>query len=170
MPVLYRQCEIPFRLRRLQYVDFTVDDDRKVEAVVKALEQGTSAARADEHMERAEEPVPRRTPSPAITEHRLPRGSAIVWLVAVAVLGLWPMTITIGRPNDDPFLVNPLVIAGGLLLIAFVRPIDPKIALAFSIVPFVLNLWAMALTLPGTQADVLVEDHQPQVRHMPIRS
>jgi hypothetical protein len=41
------------------------------------------------------------------------------------------------------------VIAGALLLIAFVRPIDPKIALAFSIVPFVLNLSAMALTLPG---------------------
>ena len=71
----------------------------------------------------------------------------MVWLS----LGLWPIAATIDHPSDDPFLVNPLAIAGGLLLISFVRPIDPKIALAFSVVPFVLNLWAMALTLPRAQ-------------------
>jgi hypothetical protein len=49
-------------------------------------------------------------------------------------------------PSDDPFLVNPLVIAGGLVVLAFVRPIQPQAALAFSLVPYVLNLWGLALT------------------------
>ncbi len=37
VPVLARACTIPFRLRRLQNIDFTVDYDRGLEAVVKAL-------------------------------------------------------------------------------------------------------------------------------------
>jgi len=37
VPVLASACTIPFRLRRLQHVDFTVDYDRGLEGVLKAL-------------------------------------------------------------------------------------------------------------------------------------
>lgn len=43
VPVLAHACTIPFRLRRLQHVDFTVDYDRGLEGVLKALNLRPSA-------------------------------------------------------------------------------------------------------------------------------
>lgn len=37
VPVLLENCEIPFRLRRLQYADFTGNHDRGVQTLIKAL-------------------------------------------------------------------------------------------------------------------------------------
>jgi len=37
VPVLARECTIPFRLRRLQHIDFTTNFDRGLESVLKAL-------------------------------------------------------------------------------------------------------------------------------------
>lgn len=37
LPVLYRSCEIPFRLRRLQYMDFTGDYDTALTKALRAL-------------------------------------------------------------------------------------------------------------------------------------
>ena len=42
VPVLYRPCEIPFRLRRLQYVDFTSDYNQGLTTLLTEL-QGTEA-------------------------------------------------------------------------------------------------------------------------------
>lgn len=36
-PVLYKQCEIPFRLRRLQYSDFTGDYDSGIRHLLEAV-------------------------------------------------------------------------------------------------------------------------------------
>lgn len=159
VPVLYKPCAVPFRLRRLQYVDFTVDDRAAApfEELLRALGQPSPAAAVPNRTaEAAARPGPRSTvttdeqvPRIATTSspsRRLTRGSVLLWSAGAAVLGLWPMTL--GR-TDDPFLVNPLVIAGGLLLLAVAKPIDPQAALAFSLVPYVLNLWGMALTLAG---------------------
>jgi tetratricopeptide (TPR) repeat protein len=48
IPLLYQPCEIPFRLRTIQYIDFTApatDNERLLEQVFRALEKtkGTSA-------------------------------------------------------------------------------------------------------------------------------
>lgn len=37
VPVLYRKCDVPFRLRRLQHIDFTVSYDSGLEELLKAL-------------------------------------------------------------------------------------------------------------------------------------
>ena len=37
VPILYRDCDIPFRLKRLQYVDFTVDYDSGFKRLVQTL-------------------------------------------------------------------------------------------------------------------------------------
>jgi hypothetical protein len=162
VPVLHKPCAIPLRLRRLQYVDFTIDELKGVEALRKALElqrsraPHTSAERegiAEERGSRAGDdarPRPREERPPereAGRAHRAGRGRALFWSVGVVVLGLWP--IVLGGKSDDPFLVNPMIIAGGLLAMAFAKPIEPQVALAFSVVPYVLNLFGMALFLRG---------------------
>ena len=155
VPVLYKPCDIPFRLRRLQYVDFTVDDNSQVETLLKALQRERPPAprASDEQDARAETNVPSTRPERPVPKDsssgsrpRDAKKDVLVWSAVVALLGLWPMAL---GPSDDPFLVNPLVIAGGLLALAFVRPIEPQTALAFSVVPYVLNLWGMALVLHG---------------------
>lgn len=37
IPVLYRECEVPFRLARLQHIDFRTDYGRGLKALIKAL-------------------------------------------------------------------------------------------------------------------------------------
>ena len=37
IPVLYRECDVPLRLARLQYVDFTTDYTHGLKALIKAL-------------------------------------------------------------------------------------------------------------------------------------
>ncbi len=44
IPVLYRECDIPFRLRRFQHLDFTGDYDRMIEELRKCLHIGQPAA------------------------------------------------------------------------------------------------------------------------------
>ena len=48
IPVLYRDCEVPFRLARLQHIDFRTDYARGLKALVKALgvEQGAMSGGA----------------------------------------------------------------------------------------------------------------------------
>ena len=40
VPILYRDCDIPFRLKRLQYIDFTVGYDSGFKRLVQTLKQG----------------------------------------------------------------------------------------------------------------------------------
>jgi hypothetical protein len=44
VPIVYRQCDIPFRLRRLQYIDFTVDYTHGLTQLLTALNAGVSAS------------------------------------------------------------------------------------------------------------------------------
>jgi TIR domain len=77
----------------------------------------------------------------AIVRKRRSTGFGI-WSIGVAVLGLWPILVSRQGRNDDPFIVAPMVIAGGLLVLSFLKPIPPKTAIVFAIVPYVLNLFA----------------------------
>jgi hypothetical protein len=68
------------------------------------------------------------------------------WFAGVVLLGLWPLlTLSSGPQDDKPFLVNLLIIAGGVLVLAFVWPLKPQAALTFAVVPYVLNFVAMAV-------------------------
>jgi hypothetical protein len=40
LPILYRDCEIPFRLTRIQYIDFRAEYTRSVRMLVSALAGG----------------------------------------------------------------------------------------------------------------------------------
>ena len=48
IPVLYRECEVPFRLARLQYIDFRSNYERGLKALLKVLgvDQSMAAAAA----------------------------------------------------------------------------------------------------------------------------
>src|SRR5215475_2941868 len=43
IPVLYRDCKIPFRLRRVQYIDARTDYERGLQELLRMLQVGTSA-------------------------------------------------------------------------------------------------------------------------------
>ena len=59
IPVLYRECDIPFRLARLQQIDFRSDYARGLKAVIKALgmEQSPPVALAPPEVPRENQPV-----------------------------------------------------------------------------------------------------------------
>jgi TIR domain len=40
VPVLYQRCDIPFRIQRLQYIDFTTSYDEGFKHLIKALKVG----------------------------------------------------------------------------------------------------------------------------------
>lgn len=44
VPVLFEDCEIPFRLRRLQYADFTQSHEKGIQTLIKALNLETDVA------------------------------------------------------------------------------------------------------------------------------
>src|SRR5262249_51773189 len=74
------------------------------------------------------------------------RWHLLFWLSGVILLGLQPLLTLSSIPRHDlPFLVNLLIIAGGVLVLAFVLPMKPKAALTIAVVPYVLNLVAMGL-------------------------
>jgi TIR domain-containing protein len=82
-------------------------------------------------------------PKPAARERRsIGFGS---WSIGVAVLGLWPILASNLGGGDDPFIVAPMVIAGGLLVLSLLKPIAPNTGLVFAIVPCILNLFAYYL-------------------------
>jgi hypothetical protein len=93
IPVLYADCKIPLRLRRLQYVDFRRDYNRGLEALLKELAPGEKAAAGaavaaqglgppPEPLPKAPAPVPRREPPKADEWWR--RLSMPVWVPAGA--------------------------------------------------------------------------------------
>jgi TIR domain len=61
VPVLYKDCTIPFRLRRLQYIDFRVDYDDGFKRLVQTLtpvDQLSTGQRSEEKAERIDKEVP----------------------------------------------------------------------------------------------------------------
>jgi hypothetical protein len=60
-PILYQQCTIPFRVRRFQRFDFTVDYDKPFAALVAVLTSETvpltSLPEIDDHLEELTEPL-----------------------------------------------------------------------------------------------------------------
>ena len=63
VPVLYRDCTIPFRLRRLQYVDFREDYDSGLNRLIKILtgERGPEASAPSEEPRESKEADTKKT-------------------------------------------------------------------------------------------------------------
>jgi hypothetical protein len=97
VPVLARECTIPFRLRRLQNIDFTVDYDRGLERVLEALKaprQREMLGGRDGSQAAAAVSPPRREPVPPRPETGSKGGVprryvyAAVGLVALVAVGV----------------------------------------------------------------------------------
>ena len=95
VPILTRQCNVPFRLRRLQYVDFTTGYDVGLAALVGALKSQDQAGR--EHPTTSDDtaPVSNERPSgfaePSLSAMRVDLrapGARARFPLKVAVLGL----------------------------------------------------------------------------------
>ncbi len=104
LPVIHRQCKIPFRLRRLQYVDLTRNYD---EGLSRLLETLGFAAPPSEVLEdavdqqlaysshrggRAQDANPQSQAAPQEHEATLPtpkRNSPMLWTIFVILLVLW---------------------------------------------------------------------------------
>ncbi len=87
IPVLSKQCDIPFRLKRLQFVDFTGDYDKGYRELSSALDGGAAPPRRDDRVPPG--PSSRRTQQAVI-------GGAVVVVAAVAGY------VVLGRPTPAP--------------------------------------------------------------------
>ncbi len=95
IPVLYQACEIPFRLRRLQHIDFTQGYEEGLAKLRRALQSATSIADAERRSTATTASAMKTTaPSATSSSRRLPRtwllaaGLAVPALVIVAVFML----------------------------------------------------------------------------------
>lgn len=95
IPVLHRDCEIPFRLRRLQHTDFRTDYQTGLDKLLQYLNAGPAAiaAAADKPETDGKE-----------TATRGPPGKK-VWVIAaaavVAVLGVWAAVREPPQPSNS---------------------------------------------------------------------
>ena len=118
IPVLHKPCEVPFRLRRMQYADFTLAYEKGLAALLRALEvepasvpppspenkppvpPPTAGASAQPAWERVIVPPPASTQQDA--RKGISRGTLIAIAVGVLVLGavLWN-AIPSPKPQRD---------------------------------------------------------------------
>lgn len=90
VPVIARACTIPFRLRRLQNIDFTADYDRGLEAVIKALSlRPELAVQLDRSESERSVEVPRVEPARTATTRSSPvatRRKSLYVAIAASIL------------------------------------------------------------------------------------
>ncbi|MDM0032823.1 TIR domain-containing protein [Variovorax sp. J22P271] len=97
IPILAKHCDIPFRLKRLQFVDFADDYDKGYRELSAALDGGATPPRRD--MDRPPVATGRRTQQAVI-------GGAVVVVAAVAGY------VVLGRPTPAPAPApSPVVVA-----------------------------------------------------------
>lgn len=109
IPVLHRPCDLPFRLRRMQYADFTTSYEKGLAALLRALDVEPAAApvtdnRAGTATQPVREPVIVSPPvsPPQQPRQGLSRGMLIGIAVGILVLGmiLWK-AIPSSKPQND---------------------------------------------------------------------
>jgi C1A family cysteine protease len=86
VPILYRPCEIPLRLGRLQHIDFTSNYDQKLTVLLGELKEAKRAETAE-----AIVPSPAKPVSPL---KHFPRPAAAIWsaVLLVVLLGVFALT------------------------------------------------------------------------------
>src|SRR5688572_30323737 len=103
IPILYQPCNVPMRIRRLQYIDFTTDYDRGLQTLLTVLKLPVVAPDKGDTAHTAPvvgggqsrtntQPVPASLPTPvtAPTQASSGRRNALIGMaVAVVLLLLW---------------------------------------------------------------------------------
>lgn len=107
LPILHRACEIPFRLRRLQYIDFTADYATALDRLLNTLD----VARAS----RLSQPSPPSTRLKKRYRWQIPLiGAGVLAIGMVIAFALWPAKVAVpsvlGTTLDEAR--NTLVDAG----------------------------------------------------------
>ena len=130
VPILLQPCDVSFRLRRVQYIDFTVGYDAAFASLLRALDVGkpgvaSAAPQPEERIARDEAPRASESQSavdlPVQSRAVGPNASA-VWLRRLmgVALGtfcglLWALILLPFVSSDEPFLFGSLSIAGAIV-------------------------------------------------------
>ncbi len=77
IPILLRKCVVPFRLKRLQYVDFTADYEEAYRQLGAALDAQAPPRLAEQMEQTAPAPRPASVSPPAQVPDREPRSSSL---------------------------------------------------------------------------------------------
>jgi hypothetical protein len=128
IPVLHKQCEIPFRLRRLQYVDFTGSYDRALAQLVKAIrgrEQPAPAASVpagaaavpDASAGNAPIGIPAVEASPAVTHPTVPADAPLEARQSDRAAVIEPAAASIAVREDPSRRGQAYAIAAALIVI-----------------------------------------------------
>jgi hypothetical protein len=122
IPILYKTCEIPFRLRRLQHADFTKNYNEALENVILALSLGkavsidpknddpVSGPIAETELKMAEQMktgsgLNKSREAPAILNNKYKKPVLIAGIMVVMVTTIW---IAISGGNDNGNYSNPV--------------------------------------------------------------
>jgi TIR domain len=119
LPVLYEDCDIPFRLRRLQFADFTTDVDSGMETLFRALDMDddstdevktspTSTARATNEKSVREKDTTVSKPSESneqdISKRSGSRRTLIIIIAVISIaLGAWGISSIFTVSEDTAF-------------------------------------------------------------------
>lgn len=99
IPVLYRDCQIPFRLLRVQYIDFRADYASGLQALLRTLEIGGGETGAKQHRQPSESPAQaqsvEKTPEVKARREQLTGVSRKKLWVAAVALGLLALAVVI---------------------------------------------------------------------------
>jgi TIR domain-containing protein/uncharacterized protein DUF1566 len=82
VPVLYKDCDVPFRLRRLQYIDFRSSYDKSLAQLVKTIDRGPAAPTTS----RAADPLAPNRSGTGYKRYAYGIGGAIAILAIIAAL------------------------------------------------------------------------------------
>jgi hypothetical protein len=110
IPVLHRTCTIPFRLRRVQYIDARTEYGAALKELLQLLAPGETGQakreRAAAEREAAEKAVPMRTV--AAEPRPKPQSRAKYWIAAIVAMALalsWGIWHSASPPPPD--VANP---------------------------------------------------------------
>ena len=158
VPVLLEECDIPFRLRRLQYADFTQDHDIGIKTLVNALELETDVAQKLADMTVENEEIKKEIKKEKVEKKPAPKKAAT------------PTPDPISGPLEEP---KPVVEPPKP---ATPKPVQPESKSNSKMLPILLGIAALVIAgiflIPGLMDDddgndeaekTIVED-TPQIR------
>lgn len=97
IPILLKPCNVPFRLKRFQYIDFSVEPEQGYGELAQALDAFSAAAAAARS-----EPAPSAPPAPKRSTSRLPLGSHTQEAAAAAASAMAPLAAPPLSPSPPP--------------------------------------------------------------------
>lgn len=109
LPVMIKQCDVPFRMRRFQYVDFTKDDYDERFTDIKALLSNTAQLPTATEAEKSSSPA--KTPVPKVAEPKKPQATAtsssrklLPWLLGggAAVIVIIILVVSLSGGSETP--------------------------------------------------------------------